>query len=204
VWMCADGVLVVNHDGKIKTSKTTSKTIEKEPFPALKDLKLKNNETLPTLERYLAAGAAAPKTRLILEIKPHSTKARESAVVKEVLALVDTGGVTAQTEYISFSIHICKEIVRLRPAARVAYLGGNIAPEKIKAFGLAGIDYNMGVFKKKPHWLADAKRLGLTVNVWTVNKAADMDFFIKQGVDFITTDEPSMLKERLAEKHAGK
>lgn len=32
--------------------------------------------------------------------------------------------------------------------------------------------------------------LGLVVNVWTVNDFNDIDEFIKDGVDFITTNKP--------------
>lgn len=69
VQLTADGVIVVNHDETI-----AGLTIGKTPYNKLKDLKLKNGETLPTLADYLKAGKQLPDIRLILEIKPHPTE----------------------------------------------------------------------------------------------------------------------------------
>ena len=74
VQLTADGVIVVNHDETI-----AGLTIGKTPYNKLKDLKLKNGETLPTLADYLKAGKQLSDIRLILEIKPHSTQAYPSA-----------------------------------------------------------------------------------------------------------------------------
>lgn len=43
--------------------------------------------------------------------------------------------------------------------------------------------------------LTEAKRLGLTVVVWTVNARADMEKLIQRGVDGIITDRPDVLHE---------
>jgi glycerophosphoryl diester phosphodiesterase len=46
--------------------------------------------------------------------------------------------------------------------------------------------------------LAEAKRLGLPVVVWTVNARADMAALIERGVDGIITDRPDVLREVMA------
>ena len=51
-------------------------------------------------------------------------------------------GLEEQTEYISFSLNICKEILRYQPKAEVAYLNGDLSPAEIKEVGLSGLDYN--------------------------------------------------------------
>jgi glycerophosphoryl diester phosphodiesterase len=38
------------------------------------------------------------------------------------------------------------------------------------------------------------------MNVWTINKEEDMKLMLKQGIDFITTDEPELLFKVLEEK----
>ena len=44
-------------------------------------------------------------------------------------------------------------------------------------------------------WIESCHALGLKVNVWTVNKKEDMQYFWDK-VDFITTDEPlGLLKD---------
>ena len=35
----------------------------------------------------------------------------------------------------------------------------------------------------------------MKINVWTVNNDVDMKYFIEKKVDYITTDEPELLKQ---------
>jgi len=161
---------------------------------------LKNGEILPTLEQYLVNGKANKETKLILELKPHSTKEIEDRAVAVVVELVKSFQQEDQDEYISFSMNICKEIMRLNPKAQVAYLKGDVAPAEIKKIGLTGIDYHYGVYEKNPTWITEAKNNGLTINVWTVNKEDLMKKLIDQKVDFITTDKPELLIKVLGNK----
>ncbi len=48
--------------------------------------------------------------------------------------------------------------------------------------------------------LAEAKRIGLAVIVWTVNRAEDMAALIDRGVDGIISDRPDILRQVMAEK----
>ena len=68
---------------------------------------------------------------------------------------------------------------------------------EIKGLGLTGIDYSMRVLRKHPEWVEQAKKLGLEVNVWTVDEEEDMRYFIDLGVDYITTDYPERLQALL-------
>ena len=86
------------------------------------------------------------------------------------------------------------------PYVPVYYLDGDLAPKKLKALGLAGADYHYNVIYKNPEWVKQAHDLGLKVNVWTVDKIEDMKKLIDMGVDFITTNEPELLKDVLAGK----
>lgn len=192
VLITADGIPVVNHDNDIQ-----GYIIEKTEYSKLRDLKIKNGETLPTLEQYLIHGKANKNTKLILEIKPHSTKEVEDRAVREIVKMVESLGVKDQTEYISFSMNICKEIMKINPKAQVAFLGSKVTPKEVKEAGLTGVDFNYKVFEKNPHWVKESHDLGLTVNVWTVNDPAMMKKFIDLKVDFITTDKPEVLLEML-------
>jgi glycerophosphoryl diester phosphodiesterase len=130
---------------------------------------------------------------LILEIKPHSNPAREAAAVKEAVRLVKANDVEPFTEYISFSAYICEQLHTLCPQAQVAYLNGDLSPADVKAKGWTGIDYNASVLRKHPEWISEARKLGLTTNVWTVNAEPDMRHFLQAGIDFVTTNEPLLL-----------
>jgi len=191
VWMTADKKLVVNHDATFKGVNIQSASFEK-----VTALKLSNGENLPSLEDYFkAAGRTKKSTKLILELKAHKTPAQETEAVAGIVEMVRKYGLESRMEYISFSLHAVKEFIRLAPDSPVYYLSGDLAPTKLKEIGCAGPDYSIRAFKTYPHWIKEAKELGLKVNVWTVNKKRDVEWFIKQGVDFITTDEPVMVQE---------
>ena len=81
--------------------------------------------------------------------------------------------------------------------AKVSYLNGELSPKELKSLGFAGLDYNYNVIKKHPEWVKEAKDLDLTVNVWTVNTAEQMQEMIALGVDYITTDYPELLQQEL-------
>ncbi len=49
-----------------------------------------------------------------------------------------------------------------------------------------------------PKLLAEAKKLGIKVNVWTVDQPKDMQTMIAYGVDGIITNRPDVLRELLA------
>ncbi len=190
ILVTADGIAVVHHDNEIDGLQ-----IEDTPYHKIKDIKIKNGETLPTLEEYLKQAQSGNPIKLILEIKPHRTLNHENCAVLIVTGLVEKYRMRKQVEYISFSLNVCREIKKADPKAKVSYLAGNLSPEDVKRAGLDGLDYHYTLFEQHPDWIARAHKLGLTVNAWTVNRAEDMRTLIKEGADYITTDKPLLLKD---------
>lgn len=194
VWLTKDEELIINHDPTIY-----GRFIQESSARRLTRAKLNNKERIPTLEQYLLTGKGL-KTRLILELKPLNSSERETLAVQKIIEMVKSMGLENRMEYISFSLHATKEFIRLAPkGTSVFYLNGDLSPQELKEIGCAGPDYNLSVFKKRPEWLAECKKLGLKTNVWTVNKANDMRWLIKHKVDFITTNEPLVLQQVLKE-----
>ena len=164
---------------------------------ALTGLKLSNGENLPSLEQYLKVGKNC-NTRLILELKAHSNKKRETKALEGIVAMVKKMGLENRMEYITFSLHAMKEFIRLAPAGTpVFYLNGELSPKELKEWGCAGPDYHFSVFKRHPEWIKESHDLGMKVNAWTINDAKDMKWLIDHGVDFITTNVPVELQEIL-------
>lgn len=190
VWLAADDQVVVNHDPVYK-----GKRMEKSPSTALTALKLENGESLPTLAKYLQA-AKPLHTRLILELKEHSTPERETKAIEKIVTLVKKYGLEDRMEYISFSLHATKEFIRLAPPGTpIFYLNGDLSPKELKEIGCAGPDYHYSVFRRHPEWIRQSHDLGMKVNAWTVNKTSDMEWLIDRNIDFITTNEPVKMKE---------
>lgn len=192
VWLTSDGIPVVNHDATVE-----GLTVENSTYEQLQAITLKNGEKVPTLEEYLKLGRRFKDCQLVLEIKSHKRVANEDRLVEKVVEMVRRYGLEYRTDYIAFSMNVCKELKRRAPHATIVYLNGDVSPQDLKEIGLSGLDYNHKVLKEHPEWIQQAKDLGLTTNVWTVNDPKDMKWFIDQGVDFITTDNPLALQKLL-------
>lgn len=82
VWLTKDDVLIVNHDAVIN-----GMDIESSSSKMLLKQKLKNGETVPTLDAFLNR-AKKLSVRLICELKPHKDKQREAEAVKRIVEMV--------------------------------------------------------------------------------------------------------------------
>ena len=189
--LTSDGFIVVAHGPNHGTHR-----IQSTDFKTLRQQFLKTGEVLPLFEEYLEAVKRKPETKLIIEIKNHATPQRETELVKNVLKAVKKHKLEKHVEYIAFRQHVCNELVALGgKGIKVAYLNGDLSPEYCKGMGYTGIDYNFNVMKKRPEWIHEAHKLGMTVNVWTVNTPENMKWCVDNKVDFITTDNPEEAKK---------
>ena len=195
VHMTRDSVLVVNHDHDFKGLK-----IAETSYSELSTKPLSNGERIPTLEEYLRAGLKQKETKLILEIKVSDVSPEwDVEMTKRSVALVKKLKAESWVDYISFGYDILQQVRVLDPRAKVAYLKGDVELEQLKSDGFYGADYHISVYKKG-EWFDKAKKLGLTVNAWTVNDQADMIWLLDNKVEFITTNEPELLFEAIDER----
>ena len=193
VHMSSDSVLFIHHDPDVEHI-----AIEKTPAAELAPLKLSNGENLPTLNAYLEEGIKQNKTRLILEIKPSVvSKGRSLALAKKVVELVRQHKAQAWVDYISFDYDILKQVLSLDPYAKVAYLNGDKTPAELAKDKFYGFDYHFKVLQKNENWMTEAHQHKLTVNCWTVNDPALMDWLLANKADFITTNEPEILLQKV-------
>lgn len=190
VHITRDDSVVVFHDDDVEGIK-----IENAKYADIKDKRLANGEKIPTLWEYVAAAKKLGGMKLILEIKEHIKKSDEDRCVDATLRIIQEAGMENRVEYISFSKHACDYLVSQgKGAFKVAYLNGDMTPQEAKQAGYTGIDYEDKVYDLYPSWISDAKKLGLTTNVWTVNNLKKIKKFFDQGIDYITTNEPEKAK----------
>ncbi len=194
VRMTADDSLVINHDPEFHNLQ-----IEKTKYGDLIKFKLSNGEKLPTLREYIKIGIQNnTSTRLVCEIKPSEiSKERGQIVASKVVQLFQKLNAEEFATFISFDYDILKKIRALNPIVSTQYLEGDKSPEQIKADGISGLDCHFSVFKDHPDWIERAKKNNITLNAWTVNDIVDMDWLVANGFDFITTNEPELLLERI-------
>jgi glycerophosphoryl diester phosphodiesterase len=189
IWITTDNVLMVNHDASYK-----GVTLETSKYCDLKNLTLANGEKLPTLKSYFKK-AKKLNVNLICEIKTHNDINRQNTCIDAALKMAKKMKLENRLTYIAFSLDAVKRLIEKAPkGTEVYYLNGELDPASLKSIGSAGPDYEQTVMKNHPEWIEECHKLGMKVNVWTVNKAADMQFFIDKGVDFITTNEPVLLQ----------
>ena len=186
IWITTDGKLMVNHDASYN-----GVTIQSSTYAQCKDLTLSNGEKMPTLDDLLTIlkNSSSP-TKLIIEVKSHSTTARTQAAAAAAVNLVKQYGLQNKVEYIAFSWDACTKIKSVDSSAKVAYLNGDKTPQQVKNAGLTGIDYEIGTMRNNSSWFAAARNLGITVNVWTLRSVSDIIEMINRGADYLTTDMP--------------
>jgi glycerophosphoryl diester phosphodiesterase len=191
VWLSSDDQLVISHDPEIG-----GKKVEESTLADLQTVQLKNGDRVPTLEEFINTIMEQQKTRLVLELKP-SAKGKGAQLATQAVAMVHAKKAQAWMFYISFDYYICKTIKALDPTAKIAYLNGDKTPAQLQADGIWGLDYNQQVFKKDPQLIATAKQQQVTTNAWTIDNPEIMDGLLKDGIDFITTNEPEILLEKV-------
>ena len=94
---------------------------------------------------------------------------------------------------------MCKRLAEKLPEYTVQDLNGEKTPETLKKAGINGLDYKYKVLKVNKKWTAKARKLGMSTNTWTVNKAEDIKAMYEQKVDMLTTDFPLLARDLLKE-----
>lgn len=188
VHQTADGILVVNHDPEFNKIHIADAL-----FDQLKNQTLSNGEKLPTLEALLkSAKKGNSKMRLVCELKPVKNAEAAHKIAEATVLLVKKLKLENRVDYISFDYNIMMSLRKLNPKAHLQYLNGEKSPTELNKDGINGLDYHFSVFKKKPEWIDEAKKKGLSLNVWTVNSEADIRWFNDKKFDQITTNEPEL------------
>ncbi len=196
--MTRDGVLLVWHDNNVN-----GKKIEEHNYATFKDVRLANGEPIPTIDDYLTQAKAKPDCVLVYELKGHSNAQIEDRFVDMTIKKLKEHNLynPKKVMFISFSFHMCLRLSQLCPEFTVQYLGSDRSPVELDRYGINGIDFHQGVFKKHPEYVNDARTLGMSINVWTVNKQEDIDYVLdNHNVQFITTDYPELTRERIKAK----
>lgn len=194
VYLTSDNRLVVNHDSHVQGME-----IEATPYDKVREINLPNGEVIPSIEEYLEQGKKCKSTVLVFEVKSHNLSDERQDIIAD-LAVQKVKEFKLSPErviFIAFSYRICKRIAEQMPDYTVQYLSSDKKPAEVYADGINGIDYHGNAFVENPSWVSEAKELGMSTNVWTINKAEDMPYFFKLGVDQLSTDNPLLARELL-------
>lgn len=206
VQLTQDGVAIVFHDASMQ-----GHVICETPFDTLRQLSaftLSSGELVPLMTEFLEACSESlaerrpdeRHTRLFFEIKPHALQNQRLHLLGQIIEALGTYRLHDEVFFISFDLEACTLLAQLLPDVPVAYLEGDLSPRELHERGISGIDYHWSKFQEHPEWVKEAHDLGMSVNVWTVNKPDLAVSMLKLGVDYITTDYPLDMRSWLEPK----
>lgn len=207
VHLSRDGKLVICHnytidktsDGTGYITSFTSDELKKYDFGAYFGEEFVGTR-IPTLEEFLELTAPTDTDIINLELKSPKNRSRE--MVMKTMDVIKKYGVLDRIIISSFDGSILKTVKKIEPACKTAFLYPSTNPNahRFEVFPFATVK-NIGaeiihpasVFVNKV-LVTTAHKLGLQVNVWTVNDEATVRRLLACGVDGIITDCPGIVR----------
>lgn len=206
VTRCATGEIVVIHDDTVDRTTDGHGRVAEMPFGALRELdagrwfnEAFRGERIPLLEEVL--DLVGGKLRINIEIKGKDW--RDTGIEAEIAETIRRRGLTSSIIISSFNPWALRRMRRAAADVRLGFLyaapktGLDLAPFFAPRF--------LGAEALHPHlalvddtYVARAQRLGLRINVWTVNALEDIMRMVALGVDGIITDHPALVRDMLS------
>ena len=194
VQLTSDGKVIVFHGANVPG---IDKDIRKITFDEARGVVLPGGHRMPTIEEYLRQAKKCPGVKMICEIKKQSSPERETMAVEQVMEAARRLQMEDQMEYTSFSEWICREVHRVNPAAKVIFLDSGVfvkTPEYAAAQGFNGISYDFNGFMNHPDYVERARKLGIETTLWIVNSYEVVEWAVRHGVDYVSSDHPEKVK----------
>ena len=186
----SDGRFVVFHDDSTQRLTELDWNVEEHTMEELRTLRLKDLDenvrgdlVLPTLEEYIRICKKYEKTA-VLELK--NPFAQED--IQSVVEILRKEGWLDHTIFISFALSnmICLRGLLLEQPLQ--YLVKEFTDQVAENLAAYNLDLDISYKTLTEEQVRRVHSLGHTVNVWTVNEAADAERLIEMGVDYITTN----------------
>ncbi len=214
VWSTLDGVIVLNHDPVVdRTTDGTGNVVgltwaQLQALDAGYTFTPDDGATFPyrgvgvKIARLDEVLAAFPDSLFSIEIKQQSP-----SIIQPVLDLINAAHMHDRVVVGAFDDSVLTQVREADPTL-LTTLG---TTEGFQIYSLTPAD-EAGYVPPAPFFAAPleygpitlaqadiekAHRLGLTLHVWTVNDAADMDTVISWGADGIISDDPATLQTKL-------
>lgn len=212
IHLSGDGELVVIHDPTLERTTTGTGRVREMTREGMRALRLKDrsgavtDERIPTLDEVVTLAARA-RRQMLVEIKVDDRRQRYPGIEEKALDTLDRHGMAASTVLMGFERETWRRVRALRPAIRAGaiysprsleMLGTTLAAEMEEArrAGVAFLALHQALVDAAT--VADARRFGLTLGVWTVNEIDALRRFIDLGADLLISDRPDLGARLLA------
>ncbi len=202
VWRALDGTYVVSHDGHLKRMCGVDRWIPQMTFPEIasypvirgKKRLMHPVQHLISFRQYLSILARSDTMHPVVELKMNY----RIGELEEILSLVSEFGLYERTFFISMYQEVLLRLKNelLFPQERLQYVYGIPMPDKVTPVGETverwlienRINLDSRYTLLTPGSVMRLHKEDLQVNVWTVNKKADMKRIKQMGVDMVTTE----------------
>jgi glycerophosphoryl diester phosphodiesterase len=196
VHLSADGELVVIHDATLDQTTEGRGAVSSLTLSELKQIRLRGlDETIPTLAEVLDAVGNRIHTRI--EIKRNAQAQEYVGMAEPIMEAVESRGLKDRVTI------MCFQLDSLLPFAKAGYqtslsFSKNFGSDKdlpglVKRLAGEGISDIGYFFHELDHaGMETIKSAGLTVGVWTVNGAPRLDYWLRQPISYVLTDQSEL------------
>ena len=190
VHTCKSGELIVIHDPTLKRTTNGNGKIAKLSYSQINSFKTTNGHNIPTLEQVL--DFCQGKCQIHIELKGKETAIKTATLITN---LVNNNKWTYnQLVVSSFKISKLAKIQKQNPNIRLGLIAHKNFNTQLD-FAIKNNFYAFYAFheKLKKPIVKLAKKHGLKIYCWTVNKQFNISKMTSLGVDGIITDNPEKL-----------
>lgn len=218
IHLSRDGVIMVMHDPLLARTTKKEGSIVDYSYEELKSLDAAmlhpesgrfGTQQIPTLEDVLQLIKSQERNvQLQVEIKLKADETRYEGIEEKLVAMLTSYGMRERTTVISFDFPTLQTIHELDPSLKrgaliskkfMASIGSKGPSAVAKALADLKVDYAAVNYTYLSEKLYKALREEtLSIGAWTVNDAKTMQKLMGMGVDFITSDYPSLLVQEAA------
>lgn len=194
VHMSSDGKLVVMHDAMLEQTSLGHGAISAHTLAELKQIRLRGmDETIPTLGEVLDAVGNRIHTRIEIKKGPADYIGLTEAIMGEVESRSLKDRVTV----------MCFQLASIQPFAKAGYetslsFSKSFGSEKdlpalVKRLADDGIaDIGFFFHELDQEAIDTITGAGLTVGAWTVNGLPRLDYWLRQPISYILTDQADL------------
>ena len=200
--MSSDGELLVLHGDWHPNWKAKNRVhAQHDTKEAIQAILLSNGEKVPTFEEWIAQAAKCEKTKMLIEIKGHDTPAIDAKVVKKIQTILKKYKMQDKVYYLVGHEFLVRELVRRTPKGTpIALTNNSYTPAFCHAIGCKIAGRPFASWYKNPDFIQQARKLGMELMAWTVNKPENIEWLIDQGFDYVLTDNPVMMRNVLKKR----
>ena len=200
--MSADGELLILHGDWHPNWKAWNRVhAQHDTKEAILAILLSNGEKVPTFEEWIAQAAKCNKTKMLIEIKGHDTPSADAKVVKKIQAILKKYKMQDKVYYLVGHEFLVRELVRRTPKGTpIALTNNSYSPAFCHAIGCKIAGRPFASWYKNPDFIEQARKLGMELMAWTVNKPENIEWLIEQGFNYILTDKPEMMRNVLEKR----